>query len=66
MCSFGVFAFLVLALGWVRVVCFALAALPCRLLGAHAPRVGGFGVCRVGRVAGAGQSCPAPAVWLRP
>ena len=32
---------------------------------------GGFGVCRVGRVPGgacdgAGQSCPAPTVWLRP
>lgn len=46
-CSLGVFALLVLALGWVCVVRFALAALPCRLLGARAPRVGGFGVCAV-------------------
>ena len=47
-CSLGVFALLVLALGWVRVVRFALAALLCRLFGAHAPRVGGFGVCGFG------------------
>ena len=43
----GCLRFLVLALGWVRVVRFALAALPWRLLGAHVPRVGGFGVCAV-------------------
>ena len=47
----GVFARWVFAFsGCVR---FALAALPCRLLGAHAPRVGGFGVGGLGRV-GAG------------
>lgn len=40
MCSLWCLRFLVLALGWVRVVRFALAALPCRLLGAHMPRVG--------------------------
>ena len=68
-CWFGVFAFLVLAFGWVRVVRFALAALS--LLLVWRSRGVCWAVACAGRwrvlgggawaaIVGAGQSCPAP------
>ena len=67
-CSLWCLRFLVLALGWVRVVRFGLAALLCRLLGAHMPRVGAFVVCVVlcagwGGKVGRGNVVPPHAAW---